>query len=560
VIAIEDLHWADPSTLELMQMLVEQGAISPLLLLLTARPEFRPQWPPRAHHAQIILNRLSARNARTMVGKIADQETLSEETIAMVVERTGGVPLFIEELTQAVLERGDESANHEVPATLHDSLMARLDPLGPAKDVAQVAAVIGREFSYKLLRAVHPLPDSDLQSALTKLAEVELIYPRGIAPQATYTFKHALIQDAAYNSLLIGRRKQLHECTGQALESMFAEQMDDHLSELAHHYSLSDSINKAIEYFRKAGQQALQRYAHAEAISSLSAGIDLLHKLPDGPERIQRELPLQLALGQAFIVQKGWAAQEVERAFNRALQICEQLGDPPELFPVLFGLFSMYYLRDELRTAYELAEQLMRRAQTALDPALLMYAHVALGDVSCQMGQLVFAKENLEKAISLYDRGRHRTLTFRFGVDAGVNSLSYVARVLWFLGYPDQALKRINEALALARELSQPQTLVFAEVFTGFLHLYRREGSTAQEHGETIGALCAEHGLTGSGVGHELLCTVQRWPSRDATKWELGRYAKAWLWRAPRGQNWGSSIYFVCWLRRACRQVVLVTG
>jgi predicted ATPase len=287
----------------------------------------------------------------------------------------------------------------------------------------------------------------------------------------------------------------LHERTGQALESMFDEQLDDHLGELAHHYSRSDNVGKGVEYLERAGRQALQRSAHADAISSLSAAIDLLQRLPDSTERIHRELLLQLAIGPALIAVKGWAAPEVERAYTRARELCERVGDPPEFFPVLFGLWAMHLLRGELRKAYELAEQLQRRAQDAKDPALLMHGHVALGNTSYWIGELLSARKHLEKAVSLYDLERHRTLTFSFGVDAGVNSLSYAARTLWLLGYPDQALKRGNEALALARELSQPQSLAFAENAVGQLHLFRREASAAQEHAERLIALSAEHGF-----------------------------------------------------------------
>ena len=222
VITTEDLHWADPSTLELIQLLVEQGARARLLLLYTARPEFRAPWPLRAHHTQITLNRLSSRNVRTMVAQVAARTALSEETIAAMVERTGGVPLFVEELTRAVLESGDAKlTGREIPATLHDSLMARLDRLGPAKEVIQVGAVIGSEFSYELLHAVHPIAEEDLQRALRKLTDAELLYVRGIAPEATYLFKHALIRDAAYEALLKSRRKELHRLVARTIDEQF---------------------------------------------------------------------------------------------------------------------------------------------------------------------------------------------------------------------------------------------------------------------------------------------------------------------------------------------------
>ena len=257
VIATEDLHWADPSTLELIQLLVEQGATARLLLLYTARPEFRAPWPPRAHHTQITLNRLSARNVRTMVGEVAAQKALSEETIATVVERTGGVPLFVEELTRAVLESGDAKlTGREIPVTLHDSLMARLDRLGPAKEVTQVGAVIGGEFSYELLHAVHPIAEEDLQRALRTLADAELIYVRGIAPEATYQFKHALIRDAAYEALLKSRRKDLHRLVARTIDEKFPALKEAHPEVLARHWTEAGETEPAIAEWSRAGKAA----------------------------------------------------------------------------------------------------------------------------------------------------------------------------------------------------------------------------------------------------------------------------------------------------------------
>jgi predicted ATPase len=247
VIAIEDLHWADPSTLELLQLVVEQGATARLLLLYTARPEFRSQWPPQAHHTQLTLNRLNSRNVRTMMGEVAAQKALSEETIATVVERTSGIPLFVEELTRAVLESGNAKlTEREIPVTLHDSLMARLDRLGPAKEVLQVGAVIGGEFSYELLHAVHPIAEEDLQLALRNLAEAELLYVHGIAPEATYQFKHALIRDAAYEALLKRRRKDLHRLLARTINEQFTTLTETQPEVLARHWTQAGETEPAI--------------------------------------------------------------------------------------------------------------------------------------------------------------------------------------------------------------------------------------------------------------------------------------------------------------------------
>ncbi len=290
VIAIEDLHWADPSTLELLQLLVEQGATARLLLLYTARPEFRVPWPLRAHHTQITLNRLSSRNARTMVEEVAAHKALhgalTDETIAALVERTGGVPLFVEELTRAVLESGDAKlTGSEIPVTLHDSLMARLDRLGAAKEVAQVGAVIGGEFSYELLHAVHPIAEEDLQRALRKLADAEMLHVRGIAPDATYQFKHALIRDAAYEALLKSRRKDLHRLVARAIDEKFVAISEAHPEVLARHWTEAGETETAIEQWSRAAKTAEARSAFREALESYQQAMALLNLLPESPER-----------------------------------------------------------------------------------------------------------------------------------------------------------------------------------------------------------------------------------------------------------------------------------
>jgi predicted ATPase len=372
-------------------------------------------------------------------------------------------------------------------------LASRIDRLpSEHKQLLKSLAVIGRESPLGLIRKVAATAEVRLERMLAELLAAEFIYEQPALADTEYVFKHALTQEVAYNSLLIERRKLLHERTGQALESMFADQLDDHLSQLAHHYSHSDNIDKAVEYLGRAGQQAIQRSANADAISSLSAAIALLTRLPDRSERLQRELLLQLALGQAVIAIKGWAAAEAERAFTRARELCERLGEPKELFSALFGLFAVYYLRGELRRAYELAEQLLRRAQGTKDPTLLMHAHAVLGSASFSMGELLLAKDHLEMGISLYDRERPTAI----GLDSGVSCLSYSANTLWYLGYPDQALMRGNEAVALAQTLSHPLNLAFAEGVSGYLRQYRGEARAAQETAERLIALSVEHGFT----------------------------------------------------------------
>jgi len=333
---------------------------------------------------------------------------------------------------------------------------------------------------------------------LAALQAGEFIYEQPAASGVEYTFKHALTQEVAYNSLLIERRKLLHERAAQAIESMFAGHLDDHLTDLAHHYSNSDNVSKAVEYLGRAGQQAMQRSLHADAISNLSAAIDLLQQLPESQDRNQRELFLQLAVGPALIAVNGQAAPEAERVYIRARQLCERLGDPPELFPVLVGLWIVHLVRAELRTAREIAERLLQRTHSAHDPPeLSLYAHMTIGETSMWLGELLLTREHLEMAISLYDRERHRALSARYkGVDAAVNSLSLLADTLWLLGYPDQALKRVNEGVALAQALSHAHSLAQAELGLFVLHQFRRETLAAQKIAERVIELSTEHGFT----------------------------------------------------------------
>jgi predicted ATPase len=307
-----------------------------------------------------------------------------------------------------------------------------------------------------------------------------------------YVFKHALTQEVAYNSLLIERRKLLHERAGQALESIFADQLDDHLTQLAHHYRYSENIDKAVEYLGRAGQQAIQRSAHADAINSLSTAIELLQKLPDTALRIQRELPLQLAIGPAFIAVRGWGAPEIERAFERARDLCEQLGDPDAIFLVSNGLWVASFIRADLRVANELAEQLERRAESTQKRLHFELARSALGQTSFHRGEFPLAREQLEMATSLYDPNRPLA---PMGINSGVVHLSYAAWTLWSLGYADQAIKRADEAIALAESLSDPHSVVFAEVYVATLHLLRREARAAQDSLQHLVAISTEHGL-----------------------------------------------------------------
>jgi predicted ATPase len=509
MVIFEDLHWIDQQTQELLNLLADSIGTAKLLLLVNYRPEYSHQWSSKTYYTQLRLDPLGTENAEEMLSALLGEGPELEPLKRLVIERTEGNPFFMEEMVQVLFDEAVLVRNGavklarplsgiQIPPTVQGILAARMDRLSPdEKDLLQALAVIGREFALSLVRrVVGGLKDDELERMLADLQMAEFIYEQPAAGDIEYTFKHALTQEVAYNSLLIERRKLVHESAGAALESLFAGQLEDHLDELAHHYSRSDNASKAVEYLGRAGQQAAQRSAYADAISSLGAAIDLLQKLPDSPERIQRELLFQLAIGPALSVVKGRAAPEVERAYTRARALCEGVGDPPELFPALLGLWLMHLVRGELRTAYELAEQIMRRAQSAHDPALSLYAQYALGATCYWKGELVRAREHLEMAISIYDPRRHRPLTFRYGFDVGGGCLTFAAFALWALGYPDQALKRGNEAVALAQELSHPFSLAIAQFAVGAIHQYRREARAAQEMAEAQIALSAEHGIT----------------------------------------------------------------
>jgi class 3 adenylate cyclase/predicted ATPase len=510
MVFFEDLHWIDEQTQELLNLLVDSIGTAKLLLLVNYRPEYSHHWNNRTYYTQLRLDPLGKESAAEMLSALLGDGKDLIPLKRLIIERTEGTPFFMEEIVQALLEDGVLQRNGtvklaksmnavKVPATVQAILASRIARLPPGeKELLQTLAVIGREFALSLVRrVVGGRKDGELERMLATLQRAEFIYEQPATGDTEYTFKHALTQEVAYNSLLIERRKQLHERAGQATELMFADRLDDHLDELAHHFARSDNVAKAVEYLQRAGQQALQRSAYADAINSLSAAIDQLQKCPDGPERIQREVLLQLAVGPALSAVKGYAAPEVERAFTRARELCERLGDPPELFPSLFGQWNVHLVRGVLRRAYELAEQVLQRAQSAHEPALLLCAQVALGDTTFWMGDFLSAREHMEMAAKVYDPERDRLLIFRyFGVDFGVMCQSYMAHSLWNLGYPDQALKHVNEALALAQRLSHPLSLAYAENFVAVLRQLGREARAAQGSVEGVIALCAEHGFT----------------------------------------------------------------
>jgi class 3 adenylate cyclase/predicted ATPase len=509
----EEVHWADPSTLEWLGMLVEQAPTVPMLHVLAFRPDFVPPWPPRSHITPLTLNRLDRPQVEALVRHLTGGKALPAEVVQHLITRTDGVPLFIEELTKMLLESGllredgdryvlmGPLASVPIPATLHDALMARLDRLEAAKAMAQLVAVLGREFSYTLIQALAPLDEVTLQARLEQLVAAEILYQRGRLPRATYIFKHALIQDAAYASLLKSTRQQVHQQVAQVLEAQFPEMIATQPELVAHHYTEAGCPAQAIPYWERAGHQALQRSANLEAVRHLTTALELLAPLPEARTRAQQELDLQLALGPALIATKASSAPEVEQTYARAQELCGQIDDTPQIFPALRGLGRFYQGRGALQTARALGERLTRLAQYDATPTLRLEAHEALGSNLFFLGEYVTAWTHLEQVITLVDPAVEWALALRQGVAPGVRGLAFAAHTLWCLGYASQAMHQAQGALALAQRLAHPHSLALAQFWATLLHLRRREVPLVQAQANALLTLATAQGFS-LWIGH----------------------------------------------------------
>ncbi len=500
----EDVHWSDPTTLDVLGTIVDRLQDAAVLLVITYRPEFEPSWGGYSHVTSHSLNRLSRRQGARMVAKVTGDKALPEEVLDQIVAKTDGVPLFVEELTKTVLEAGLAVGRQRhgvaesmvaIPATLQDSLMARLDRLESGKEIAQIGACIGREFSYSLIAAIVPGDLAGLDDALAQLTDRELLYRHGRPPDATYSFKHALVQETAYQSLLKSRRRPIHGRIADALQKQFGEIIETEPELLAHHYTEAGLIKQAIPYWQQAGERAVQRSANVEAIGHFTKALDMLQTLPDTLERNQQELTVQVALAVPLAATTGFASPEMEQVYTRARELCEQVGETPQLFPVVYGLWDFYLVRAEYKAAHEEAQQLLALVQGAEDPGLLLEANRATGATLYYMGEFVSAREHLEAAMALYDPQQHRAHVALYRQDPGVACFSYSAWNLWCLGYPQQALEKMHQAITLARESLHPFSLAWALNFAGRVHEFRREGPAAQERAEAVIALATEQGF-----------------------------------------------------------------
>jgi TOMM system kinase/cyclase fusion protein len=504
---MEDLHWVDPTALELLSLLVDQGPTARMLVLLTYRPDFSPPWTGRAHLTQVTLHRLPRRQAAEMTARVAHGKTLPPAVVEQVVAKTDGVPLFVEELTKMVLESGllqerddcyaltDPLPPLAIPATLHDSLMARLDRLATVKGLAQLAATLGREFAYALLQAVSPWDEATVQRGLHQLVEVEFLYQQGLPPQATYVFKHSLIQEAAYQSLLKSTRHQYHQRIAQVLAERFPETAETQPELVAHHCTEAGLSAQAVAYWQHAGQRALARSAMLEAVAHLTRGLEVLGTLPDTPERHQQELALRITLGPALMATRGFEAPEVLHAYARAHELCQRVGDTQKLFSALWGLRYLHQVRGELQRACEVGEELLGVARQLQAPELVVVAHVGLEIGLFWRGELGLARTHAQHALALYDPQQMRDQAVRYGMDHGVACRLVGAVTLWLLGYPDQARQWSEAALTHAQGLRHAFTLQQTLCFSALLHLLRREAAVAQERAEAQRALCTEQGF-----------------------------------------------------------------
>jgi predicted ATPase/class 3 adenylate cyclase len=505
LLIVEDLHWVDPSTLEVLTLLVEHATTTSLFVLLTARPELEVPWPPRSHLTRVTLGRLSREESGTMAERVAGGRRFPAEVLGQLLDRTDGVPLFVEELTKTVLESGllrERGDRWEltgplpplaIPATLQDSLMARLDRLEATKTVAQVAAVLGRQFSHELLQAVWPGDAGALESGLARLVEAELLYQLELPPRATYVFKHALVQDAAYQSLLRSTRQRYHRRTAEMLLERFPATAEARPELVAHHFAEAGLAGPAITYWQRAGRRAGERSANREAAAHARRALDLLQLDPDSEERARRELELQTTVGAALMAADGYAAPDVEQAYERARALCERLGDESQLFTALRGLWGIHFVRADLEEAHALGQQCLDLAQRARRPIAVVWSHYALGATLLELGQPAAARPHLEESLAAYDPERRPIQ--RALQDPGVACLSYLATALWLQGYPDRARSTSREALTLARKLAHPFSLAYALALAAVMTQFCDEVEETHALATAAGELSREHGL-----------------------------------------------------------------
>ncbi len=508
----EDVHWIDPTSLEVLGRSVDRIKTLPALLIVTFRPEFNAPWLGQSHATSLTLNRLGEREAAAIIACLVGNKALPADVLAEIVERTDGIPLFVEEMTKAVLEAESEGAARRrvatvpsralaMPASLHASLMARLDRLGPAKEVAQIGSAIGREFSHALLASVVRKPEAELGSALDRLVQAGLLFKQGVPPQASYLFKHALVQDAAYGTLLREPRRALHARIAETLESQFSETAESQPELLAHHCTEAGLIEKAAGLWGKAGQQSVARSALVEAAAQLTRALDQIATLPGTAALRREQIKLQVALITPLMNVKGYAAAEPKAAAEQARLLIEQaeaLGEPSEdqllLYSVLYTFWAANLVAFNGDACRDLAAQFLAVAEKQRATVPLMVGHRMMGTSLLFRGEIAEGREHLDQALALYDPAEHRPLAARFGQDLGVAILDYRSVALWPLGYPEAALRDTDDALRNAREIGQAATLMHALFHASIPHALCGNCAAAAAQAQELVALAEEKG------------------------------------------------------------------
>ncbi len=516
VLAFEDLHWADGLSLDLIPLLMEGLYLGPLLLLCVYRPvrghrcrhlRTIAAQKCRERYTELRLRELTHHQSQRLVESLLAIEDLPSAVRDLVLDRSQGNPFFIEEVVRSLIDAGvvyrengswrarEEIDSIRVPQSVQSVILGRVDRLDEnLKQVLQAASVIGRVFRRQVL-ACATQQQAELEDALWELQDRALVYQERTIPEEEYSFKHVLTQETVYHNILQGRREAIHGRVAEAIEVLYQDSLEEYCEQLAYHYEEGGDAEKAIEYLHKAGSKAMRSSANEAAIAHLTRGLELLKTLPETPERIQRELDLQIALGVPITATRGYTAPEAESVYSRAREICRQVGETPLLFPALYGLWRFYTVGTKLQAAHELGEQLMVLAQTAQDSALLLEAHRAVGCTLFHLGELVSARTYLEQGIALYDPQQHRFHSFLYGHDPAVSCLSYLSLTLWLFGYPDQALKRGHELLTLGHELSHPFSLGYVLAHCALLHQLLGEVSVVWELAEAAITLSTEQGF-----------------------------------------------------------------
>jgi predicted ATPase len=525
----EDAHWVDPSTLELLDLIISRIGHARVLLIVSCRPEFHPPWIAHANMTIHSLTRLSQTEVRTLIRDLLKGRSISEELVDQIIEKADGVPLFIEELTSSTLSaplqteatsaRTAQPALLRVPETLSDALMERLDRVAPSRRVVQIAAVIGREFSYDLLAAASRLNEEDMVSVLSQLEQADIIYRVGISPSVRFAFKHVLLRDAIYDTLLRSKRQQVHSDIAAILKNDYPELVENQPELLAYHYQEAGKHQLAIRCWFESGQRALAHSANVEAIANFRKALQLLNALPETSERTKQEIDIQLALGIPLIAVRGYASTETREAFSRARTLCLRLGSIHEYFQALFGLWGNCWMSGKNDDALRMADDFLSRSRALSDSVLLMVAHRVMGSTLLTIGDFQSSANHFEETIRLSGSKEKPLLYNLYMVEPQVASLLLLSWDLWFMGYPDQSLSRVLEALALAQDFGHPYTVAFAHYMTSVVHLLRGDAARALESAERSFEMSQEQRFS-------LYVTLSR-ISRGRALGDLGRLGEA---------------------------------